>query len=323
MHAFILFGKCKLLPFGNISLYLLLLGDFAAGFRSRRSCYRFSMLRIFIISATVLLAAMHGADAAEPTTTPIRFGLTAAVVRENLDLYQRWAEYLGRKVGRPVQFVQRRTYREAMELLEPGEHDCAWICSFPYAKLRDSKVFGLMAVPVFEGEPLYRSYVIVHKDRSFRTIGDLEGRVFAYSDPDSNSGYIVPRQILSDLGRNPDSFFRFFFIDSAPTETIEAVAERVADGAAVDSYVWEYLSRREPKFTAKTKVIQRSETFGFPPLVYRTGVDAELRARMTEALLTMDKNPEGQVLLAELMLDRFITAPSSLYDNVRLNLDRR
>jgi ABC-type phosphate/phosphonate transport system substrate-binding protein len=58
-------------------------------------------------------------------------------------------------------------------------------------------------------------------------------------------------------------------------------------------------------------------------LVYRTGVDAELRARMTEALLTMDKDPEGHALLAELMLDRFITAPSSLYDNVHLNLDRR
>ena len=40
--------------------------------------------------------------------------LWTAQVRENLDLYERWAAYLGRKVGRPVQFVQRRTYREAI-----------------------------------------------------------------------------------------------------------------------------------------------------------------------------------------------------------------
>ena len=279
-----------------------------------------SFARTVLALAAVL--ALSGAHAADAPKTPIRFGLTAAVVRENLDLYERWAAYLGRKVGRPVQFVQRRTYREAMELLETGEHDFSWICSFPYAKFRESKFFGLMAVPVFEGEPLYRSYIVVHKDRAFRTIGDLEGRVFAYSDPDSNTGYIVPRQMLSDLGRNPDSFFRQTFFTYSHTETIEAVAERVADGAAVDSYVWEYLNRRQPQFTAKTKVIQRSETFGFPPLVYRTGVDPELRARMTEALLTMDKDTEGRALLAELMLDRFITAPSSLYDNVRLNLDR-
>ena len=280
-----------------------------------------SCARTVLALGTVLV--LGGANAADAPKEPVRFGLTAAVARENLDLYERWAAYLGRKVGRPVQFVQRRTYREAMEMLETGEHDFSWICSVPYAKYRDSNIFGLMAVPVFDGKPLYQSYIVVQKDRSFRTIDDLEGRVFAYSDPDSNTGYIVPRQMLSDLGRNPDSFFRQTFFTYSHTETIEAVAERVADGAAVDSYVWEYLNRRQPRFTANTKVIQRSETFGFPPLVYRTGVDPELRARMTEALLTMDKDPEGHALLAELMLDRFITAPSSLYDNVRLNLDRR
>jgi len=278
------------------------------------------MLRALVILAAALLLSEHSAEATE---APIRFGLTAAVERENLDLYERLAAYLGRKVGRPVQFVQRRTYREAMQLLETGEHDFAWICSFPYAKYRDSKIFGLMAVPVFEGKPLYRSYIIVHKDRSFRTIGDLEGRVFAYADPDSNTGYIVPRQMLIDLERNPDSYFRHTFFTYSHTESIEAVAARVADGAAVDSYVWEVLNRRRPRLTAKTKIIQRSESYGFPPLIYRIGVDPDVRARMTDAFLTMDKNPEGHALLAELMLDRFITAPSSLYDNVRLNIRRR
>ena len=288
----------------------------------------FIVLEFFMrCGATILamgvLLALGAANAADVPKSSIRFGLTAAVVRENLDLYERWAAYLGRKVDRPVQFVQRRTYREAMEMLETGEHDFAWICSFPYAKYRDSKIFGLMAVPVFEGKPLYRSYIIVHKDRSFRTIGDLEGRVFAYADPDSNTGYIVPRQMLVDLERNPDSYFRHTFFTYSHTESIEAVAARVADGAAVDSYVWEVLNRRRPRLTAKTKIIQRSESYGFPPLIYRIGVDPDVRARMTDAFLTMDKNPEGRALLAELMLDRFITALSNLYDNVRLNIRRR
>jgi phosphonate transport system substrate-binding protein len=275
---------------------------------------------ILAIGALLALGAVHATEAPKKS---IRFGLTATIVRENLELYDRWAAYLGNKVGRPVQFVQRRTSREAMEMLETGEYDFSWINSYSYAKYREAKFFELMAVPVFEGKPLCRSYVVVHINRSFRTIGDLEGRVFAYSEPDSNSGYILPRQMLSDLGRNPDGFFRHTFFTYSHLETIEAVAEQVADGAAVESYVWEYLNRREPRLTANTKVIQQSETFGFPPLVYRTGVDAELRARMSEALLTMDGDPEGRALLTELALDRFITAPSSLYDNVRLNIDRR
>lgn len=279
--------------------------------------------RKIFFALSALLAALAGANATDAPKEPVRFGLTAAVVRENLDLYERWAAYLGRKVGRRVQFVQRRSYREAMEQIEIGEHDFSWICSFPYAKYRDAKFFGLMAVPVFQGEPMYRSYIIVNKTSSQRTLAELEGRVFAYSDPDSNSGYAVPRQMLNDLGLNPDRFFRKTFFTYSHTETIEAVAERVADGAAVDSYVWEYLNRHEPQYTAKTKVIQQSEKFGFPPLVYRVGIDDELRRRMTDALLGMESDSEGKALLAELMLDRFITAPSSLYDNVRLTTERR
>lgn len=268
------------------------------------------------------LLALIVPGAADPVPPTIRFGLTAAVVRENVDLYQRWAIYLSRKLLRPVQFVQRRTYREAMEMLETGEHDFSWICSFPYAKYRDAKFFGLMAVPVFQGEPFYRSYIIVNRTSPLRALADLKGRVFAYSDPDSNSGYAAPRQMLSDAGYDPDRFFRQTFFTYNHTETIEAVAEHVADGAAVDSYVWEYLNRHEPQVTARTKIIQRSEQFGFPPLVYRKGIDDNLRIRMTDVLLAMQDDPEGRTLLAELMIDRFILAPSSLYDSVRLGTGR-
>jgi phosphate/phosphite/phosphonate ABC transporter binding protein len=280
-------------------------------------------VRCWVLLALAGFLTCRGANATDAQTTPIHFGLAAAVITDNLDLYERWAAYLGRKVGRPIQFVQRRTYREALEMLETGEHDFAWLCSLPYAKFRNTHVFGVMAVPVFRDKPLYRSYIIVHKDRSFRSIAELEGRIFAYSEPDSNTGYLVPRQMLSDLGHDPDHFFRRTFFTYNHTDMIEAVGERLADGAAVASYVWEYLNQHQPEFVARTKVIQQSGTFGFPPLVYRVGVDAELRNRMTDALLTMDNDPEGRALLAELMLDRFITEPAGLYDSVHFNSDHR
>ena len=241
-----------------------------------------------------LLLALTSGPAVTADVSPIRFGITAAVVRENLDLYDRWAAYLGRRVGRPVQFVQRRSYREAMELIEIGEHDFSWICSFPYVKYRASNPDRSPRDARVPGAALSNPDTIVQKDSPSRTMANLEGKVFAYSDPDSNSGYIVPRAALRDMGKNPDSFFRHTFFTYSHTETIEAVAEKVADGAAVDSYVWENLDRHQPKLTAKTRIIQRSETFGFPPLIYRTGVDPVLRQRMTERSMTMDYDPDGR-----------------------------
>lgn len=276
-------------------------------------------MRRFLISLLLVMLCVSTAWADQP----IRFGLTAAVVREHLDLYDRLAAYLGRKVGRTVQVVQRRSYREAMELIENGEHDFAWICSLPYAKYRDARRIGLLAVPVFRGEPLYRSYLIVHRSSPVKSMAELENRVFAYSDPDSNTGYAVPRRLIHELGRNPDSFFRHTFFTYGHTEQIEAVAERVADGAAVDSYVWEFLAHHGSRLTTDTRIIGQSETYGFPPLVYRVGVDERLRTKMADALLTMNRDPDGQALLGELMLDRFITPDPSLYDGVGRNIDRR
>jgi phosphonate transport system substrate-binding protein len=268
-----------------------------------------------ILQLLVLAVALGSARAAE--SPPVRFGLTAVVVRENLQLYDRWSDYLSKHIGRPVHFVQARSYREIMGLLEVGGLDFAWICGYPFVQKRDPEYLELLAVPVFEGAPLYRSYIIVHRDSSFASLADLEGRVFAFSDPDSNSGYLVPQAMLAQMGHGPESFFRLSFFTYSHAETIEAVAEGLAEGGAVDSYVWEYLHKTQPDLTARTRVIQRSETFGFPPLVSRLGFDSEMRGRMAAALIGMRADAEGRELLAEFALDRFGRFPDSLFDSIR------
>lgn len=276
------------------------------------------MIRAILLLLS-LAVAPSAARAAEPL--PVRFGLTAVVVRENLQLYDRWSAYLRRHIGRPVHFVQTRSYREIMGLLESGGLDFAWICGYPFVQTRDPEFLELLAVPVFEGAPLYRSYIIVPRDSPVTTLADLNGRAFAFSDPDSNSGYLVPQAMLAENGHRPDGFFRLSFFTYSHAETVEAVAEGLADGGAVDSYVWEYLHKTQPGLTARTQVIQRSETFGFPPLVARLSLDPELRGRMATALIGMETDAEGRELLAEFALDGFGQFPESLFDSIRQMAD--
>jgi phosphonate transport system substrate-binding protein len=72
------------------------------------------------------------ADTVKPT--PIRFGLTAVIVTENLRFLDQWSQYLERKMGRKVEFVLRKSYREVMDLLESGGIEFAWICGYPYVQ---------------------------------------------------------------------------------------------------------------------------------------------------------------------------------------------
>ncbi len=273
-----------------------------------------------LIAALIIVGSMGPVYA--KVVKPIRLGLTAVVVRENLRFLDRWAEYLSAKMDRPVEFVLRRSYREEMDLLGSGDLDFAWICGFPYIMKRNPEFLELLVVPIYRGEPFYNSYIIVPKDSPYKTFDDLKGKVFAFSDPESNSGFLYPMSLLTDRRENPGSFFRKTFFTFNHAETVEAVSRHVADAGAVDSYIWEYLLTLMPDVAKKTRVIKKSPKFGFPPLVARKGGDKKMVDRMRSVLLGMKDDPEGRYFLEGLKLDGFGVFPPSLFDGIRKMAER-
>ncbi|MEH6651196.1 MAG: phosphate/phosphite/phosphonate ABC transporter substrate-binding protein [Motiliproteus sp.] len=273
-----------------------------------------------VITLLIVTGLTHSARAETPAHTaasdPIEFGLTAVVIQENLRFLDQWSNYLSQKMGQPVTFVRRKSYREVMELLESGSIDFAWICGYPFVKNRTPEYLQLLSVPVYAGQPLYHSYIIVHKASAYQSIEELEGKVFAFSDPESNSGYLYPQFLLSAKGKNPEAYFRNSFFTYNHAETIEAVAEQVADGGAVDSYIWETLLQSRPELVNQTRIIVKSPAFGFPPLVARLGADRHKVEKMKEALLAMSDDPQGQHFLRGLKLDRFGDFPPTIFDSI-------
>lgn len=274
---------------------------------------------IFMVSVLGLVPAPSLSDQHQisETSKPIQFGLTAVVLRENLRFLDQWAFYLSQKMGQRVEFVRRRSYREIMDMLESGSLDFAWICGFPYVQKREPEFIKLISVPIYKGKPLYRSFIIVHKDSPYQSLDDLKGKTFAFSDPDSNSGYLYPQYLLTQKGTNKEKFFRQTLFTFNHAETIEAVAEQFADGGAVDSYIWDYLSEFQPELAKQTRVIDQSPMFGFPPLVSRLGVDFETVWQMETVIKGMQNDPEGRKFLDGLKLDGFGEAKAGLFNNIR------
>jgi phosphonate transport system substrate-binding protein len=179
----------------------------------------------------------------------------------------------------------------------------------------------LLAVPTYQGEPLYRSYVIVPaSDTTTRSIADLGGRIYAFSDPDSNSGWLVPNAQLHELGKTPAGFFRKTFFTWAHRRVVDAVASGVAQGGSVDGYVWDTLQLRHPELTARTRVAARSPLFGFPPLVTRKGLPDPEFQKLQDVLVAMASTDAGRPLLAQLNLDGFQRAPEGVFDGISRNM---
>jgi phosphonate transport system substrate-binding protein len=254
---------------------------------------------------------------AASTEPPIRFGLTAVVLTENLRFLDQWSEYLGHKMGRKVEFVLRKSYREVMDLLNSGSIEFAWICGYPYVQKRKPESLQLLSVPIYRGQPRYHSYIIVHHRSPYRRFGDLKGKIFAFSDPDSNSGFLYPLTLVTEKGEKPETFFRQAFFTFNHAETVQAVSEQVADGGAVDSYIWEYLAVFNPEITEKTRIIKKSPSFGFPPIVSRLGVNTNTVKLMKSTLENMEEDLTGRALLGQLKLDGFGHYSDALFNEIR------
>lgn len=260
-------------------------------------------------------ATLVGTVGATPVNRTARVGLTPAFLNDQYSLLSDWRAYLQAKLGMPVEFVQRDRYRETMDLLYLGKLDFVWLCDYPFVFLKD--LVRLLAVPLNQGRPYYRSLLLVGaEDPKRNSMADLEGGVFAYADPNSNTGYLAPRYRIRELGRDPNKFFRQTYFTWSHRKVVEAVAKGFADGGAVDSFVWETLQKVRPEVTRGTRIIERSPEYGFPPFAAHRAVPANLFDKMQRVLIDMPKDDSGKLLLTRLNLDGFIVGHRSMYDSV-------
>jgi phosphonate transport system substrate-binding protein len=231
--------------------------------------------------------------------------------------YQNLLDYVSKKLGAPVELVHRKTYEEMDRMLGEGRVDAAFICSASYIKDRRDFGINLLVAPQVKGSVYYRSYLIVHKDSDIRSFDDLKGKTFAFTDPKSNTGKLFPQYILAKKGKRPEEFFRRYIYSYSHNKSIELVAKKVVDGAAVDSLVFDYMKEKGSPYTEKIRIIEISPDFGAPPIVAARDVPLFLKVQLQEIFRHMHLDPEGKKILDSMLIDRFVEVPDSNYDTIR------
>ena len=259
-------------------------------------------------------------DAALAQDDGFKFGLTPVFLSNDLELLAALRAYLTEAVGEPVELVSRRTYQEITALLVSGQLHGAWICGYPYVQFKAD--LDLVATPSWHGKPLYQSYLIAAADRQAETWTNLEGDIHAFSDPDSNSGFLVTRALLAENGLKPESFFSRHLYTYGHRNVIRAVASGLAQSGSVDGYVWDVMREMEPGLVDQTRIVRRSEWLGFPPVASPKALAGDPRiARLKEALTTMDRHENGRKVLRLLRLDGFLATEPALFDTIAAKVD--
>lgn len=256
--------------------------------------------------------------AAPVEVTPLHVAVASVISpRGTVESYQPLLDYLSRKLDRPVELVQRRTYAEVNDLIGAGEVDLAFVCTSAYVIGQREFGMELLVAPQVKGEVTYQSVLIVPANSRAQKLADLRDQTFAFTDPWSASGRMYPTALVRALGETPETFFNRTFFTYSHDDAIRAVASGVADGAAVDSLVYEFALAREPRLGEQTKVIHRSPLFGIPPVVTSPQLRPQVRAELQSILLEMNDNPAGRPALEALDFDRFVLIDDAAYNSIR------
>lgn len=271
---------------------------------------------IFFLLAMCCVAMASRSRAAEPNhgVKPFYFAVSAmSSPARTLVHFSDLTSYLSVRLDRPVRLKQRRTYAEINDLLAQGRVGMGFTCTGGYIDGRRGFGLEILAVPVINGSSYYRSYIVVRRDAPYTSLSDLRGLTFAYADPLSLSGYLYPAVRIKELAHGQKKFFRHTFFTESHDKSIEAVATGIAQGAAVDSIIFENLRKGGDEHALALKVIEKSAKFGMPPVVVAPGLDHDFRYRLLKVLLGMDKDAEGRVVLRRLGMDRFVLPDPALY----------
>jgi phosphonate transport system substrate-binding protein len=123
--------------------------------------------------------------------------------------------------------------------------------------------------------------------------------------------------MLAQMNETPETFFKSFDYSRAHDKSIKAVATGVADGAAVDSLIWEYANRTNPEYTSRTKIIKKSPPYGIPPIAVHPEMETRLKDNLRQILMNAHNDEKGREILKGMMVDKFVPINDSAYDSIR------
>ena len=237
---------------------------------------------------------------------------------------------LQNKLNEKTVFIPGFSYSTINNMLIQGLANIGFVCGLPYvlAKEKSKDSIELLAAPVMKdkrygGKPQYFSYIIVPKESKFQHFSDLKGSRFVFNEEISNSGYNMPRAYMIAHG-DTKGFFNKVLRSGSHEESIRMVALGLADASAVDSMVYDYDKLKNPIYVSKTRIIETLGPASIPPVVVSAKTPAAVRNKIKKILLNMNKDPKGQAILKQALLEKFTTVDDSHYDDIRgmLNLAR-
>ena len=261
------------------------------------------------------LAALLLAPAAKPAD-PAAYVLAVHPYLSAPELHRRFeplAQYLGQRLGRPVQVRVGSNYEEHISFVGQDAVDIAYLGPAPYVAVVER--FGpkpILARVQTKGKPYSNGVIFVRQDSDIRQLSDLKGKRFAFGDPESTMGSIMPRYVLREHGIAMRDFARVSHVLSHDNVVLGVLAGDF-DAGVVRADVYDEMADRGLR-----------RLLDLPPVsehlfVARSNMPSQDVERLRLALLQLGTSADGQRILRTISIEMtgMVPASDADYDAIR------
>lgn len=322
----------------------------------RKSVY---VVLALLVGMSMLLAAC--APAAEPTEVvapataapvawgtadnPIIMAMAPSATSETLTVGgAAIAAKLKELTGYEFEVTIPTSYAALVEAMGSGNAHVGWLPPLAYLLASQKGYADVVASTLRRGSDTYGFQVIAHADAGFTPYFDvatnavtgdaatalkqLSGKNWCATDPLSASGYVLPGGLMKDAGVSPK---KTAFLTGHP-QIVVALYSYVKDGKAnICDFGTTYIDARTDAslaaitdVTDKIVVVWRSDSF-IPNdnVSVASGMPADVKAKIVEALLTLGSSPDGVEILknAGYQVDGLKAVDDTFYDSLRVYLE--
>jgi len=256
----------------------------------------------------------------------LRFSIipTQESIRE-LTLYKPVLDQISKNTGKKIEFYMPTSYSSVVEALLGKWVDVAVLGpeSYLIAKTKGAQVdvfatYYKKKDGIQEAGPGFKSILITKKGSKFTSIDSVKGSVMLLVDPASTSGALIPESVFSKVVKMPlkQYFGRVAFSGGHDLSTL-AVASGNADAAFVATHRFMNTITSGKAKLDDFNILWTSPLIPQDPFVYRSTLCPELKQKIADTFLDLDKNADGQKYLANVDSEKFVVMKDSDYDVIR------
>jgi len=272
-------------------------------------------MRKFLVLVFVLLVPVGVAAEVAHLTLGVHPYLDAEEIKRR---FSPLAGYLSEQLGREVRVHVGIDYDEHINAVGADKLDIAFLGPASYVRLTNQ--YGskpILARVEADGQPCFHGYIVAREESPLQHLSDLRGMRFAFGDPESTMGTLVPRDMLAQAGVPLDQLAAYRHLTGHRNVALSVLVGS-ADAGAVKAEVFEYYRPQGMRSLARTPCI--SEHL----FVTRSDLDADLIVRLHGLLLGLDEADAVGRVLAPIKesASALVPAQDADYDNLR-EIDRR